>query len=223
MMKSLKILWVLIVSLSLIVSTGDSSLLMASSSPSHSTHFDSAKGPGFPLNGTGCYVCHAAGDRQCQSIPLFADDGFLETTGVCDNCHSPNGTFDGVGDLDPGNPYSVAFGAKYNWDAGIYEPDGENLKAGKELWCVTCHDGDAADVDNLPANSEADGSGIWAPNISGDNTTYGFYVNGHRSELCSDCHDLTVTHIDGEARTYPLIPGTIFPVSPGSLMLQATG
>ena len=202
MMRGSKVFWILILSLSLIPITGESSLLMASSSQSHSTHFDSVRGPGLPLNGSGCYVCHAAGDEQCQSIPLFADDGFLETTHVCDSCHSPNGAFDGVGDLDPGNPYSVAFGAKYNWDAGVYEPDGATLKAGKELWCVTCHDGDAADVENLPANSEADGSGIWAPNISGDNTTFGYYVNGHRSELCSDCHDLTTIHIDGEARTY---------------------
>jgi hypothetical protein len=85
----------------------------------------------------------------------------------------------------------VAFGAKYNWDAGVYESDGKTLKAGKDLWCISCHDAGTSEC-----------YGVSAPDISGDGTTYGYYVNGHRSELCSDCHDLTALHTDGDARTY---------------------
>ncbi len=47
--------------------------------------------------------------------------------------------------------------------------------------------------------------GIYAPNIIGDDATYGYYATGHgRNDqvLCSDCHDLTTTHIDHDARTY---------------------
>jgi len=67
----------------------------------------------------------------------------------------------------------------------------DTLTPGKEMWCISCHDSGTSVCD-----------GVSAPDIGGDNTTYGYYVNGHRSRLCSDCHDLTVTHIDGEARTY---------------------
>jgi hypothetical protein len=83
--------------------------------------------------------------------------------------------------------------AKLNWD-GVYEAGGTALKSGKEMWCISCHDAGTSVCD-----------GVSAPNISGDNTSYGsygYYVNGHRSKLCSDCHDLTATHIDREARTY---------------------
>ncbi len=54
----------------------------------HATHFYSATGPGLPLNETGCYVCHADGQLQCQGAPLFADGKFLADTTVCDPCHA---------------------------------------------------------------------------------------------------------------------------------------
>jgi hypothetical protein len=81
--------------------------------------------------------------------------------------------------------------AKLNWEYGVYKAGGTALESGKEMWCISCHDAGASIC-----------NGVSAPNISGDNTSYGYYVNGHRSKLCSDCHDLTITHIDGEARTY---------------------
>ena len=184
MMRSLRIFWVFLVSLSLIVFVGRTSLLMASTSPSHATHFFSDKGPHILLDEIGCYTCHANGRLQCQVAPAFADGTeevpvFLETTTVCDGCHSAGGKLDGV------------TMAKLNWEYGVYEAGGTALKSGKEMWCISCHDAGASIC-----------NGVSAPNISGDNTTYGYYVNGHRSKLCSDCHDLTVTHIDGEARTY---------------------
>jgi predicted CXXCH cytochrome family protein len=55
----------------------------------HVAHFFSETGPLLPHNESGCYFCHADGQEQCQSHPLFADYNFLETTNVCDPCHSP--------------------------------------------------------------------------------------------------------------------------------------
>ena len=158
-MRSSKTFWVLMASWSLIAFTGHASLLMASSAQSHATHFVSDKGPHMLLNEIGCYECHADGRLQCQGPPiLFADstivDGVvvvpqsLETTSVCDTCHSPGGAFDGVGDLDPDNSKSVAFGAKYNWASGVYASDGVTLKSGKEKWCAGCHDGQVGESDS---------------------------------------------------------------------------
>ena len=174
MFRSLKTFWLVSLCLGLIAFPRGGSLLLASQSPSHATHFDNVKGPGLPLNETGCYTCH--GDKAC---PKFDDGEPLETTTVCNDCHSAGGTLDGV------------TMAKLNWEYGVYEEGGTALKSGKEMWCISCHDGGTSVCD-----------GVSAPDISGDNTSYGYYVNGHRSKLCSDCHDLTATHIDGEARTY---------------------
>ncbi|MDY6950169.1 MAG: LamG-like jellyroll fold domain-containing protein [Thermodesulfobacteriota bacterium] len=179
MMRSLKIFWVLCMATGFVAIVGGDTLLMASSGQSHATHFVSQIGPLLPLNETGCSFCHAAGNRQCEESPVFADDEYLADTGVCDACHSQGGMVDGVAM------------AKANWADGVYEPGGSPLQAGKESWCISCHDAGTSVCD-----------GVSAPDISGDNTTYGYYVNGHRSRLCSDCHDLTMVHIDGEARTY---------------------
>ena len=82
-----------------------------------------------------------------------------------------------------------------NWEFVVLQ----TLKPGKEKWCAPCHDDD-------PATSEADGSGVAAPNVMGDNVVYGFNVSGHgrpgAEVKCEECHDLTATHIDGEHRTY---------------------
>jgi hypothetical protein len=45
------------------------------------------------------------------------------------------------------------------------------------------------------------GFGVYAPNVIGDNNTYGFYVTGHKIN-CLDCHDASKNHIDHEHRTY---------------------
>lgn len=61
----------------------------------HAAHFVSDPGPGFPLNETGCYYCHADGRLQCAAAPLFKNvedpEGppqYLSETAVCDPCHS---------------------------------------------------------------------------------------------------------------------------------------
>ncbi len=148
------------------------------SSGSHAIHISgNSKGPSPSLV---CTNCHVDSD-----FPRFEGGNDLSSTQVCNNCHSPGGAYDGVND--------PVFGAKANWDTGIY--NGDLLQPGKERWCVTCHDDD-------PSNHLPDGSGIYAPNVAGNNSSYGFYVNGHTTELCTNCHDLTINHIDGVERTY---------------------
>jgi hypothetical protein len=141
--------------------------------PGHDRHTKlNPRGPD-PLD---CSCCHAA----TSSFVI----GDIVATGVCDNCHSREGAYDGI----------FLAGSEDNWDNGVYEPDGITLKPGNELWCASCHD-------EMPANSREDGSGIDAPNITGDDYFYGYYVNGHASD-CSDCHDATAEHIDHDGRTY---------------------
>jgi len=169
---------------------------------SHSTHTendsDDLKGPYIT-----CDVCH-----DTNQYPFFKSGTDsngngkydLSETDVCDNCHSPNGAFDGVND--------GVVGAKNNWNNGVYASP--TLQAGKEKWCVGCHDGDAASETEKPANSKHDGTGAHAPKVAGDNTTYGFYATGHgRNEgnmvECLDCHDATARHIDHDQRTYNVV------------------
>jgi hypothetical protein len=136
----------------------------------HSTHTENdntheLKGPSTALI---CSDCH-----NTSSYPDFADgvsyadykSGDQMTT-VCDTCHSPNGTYDGVSD--------ATVGAKNNWSDGIYEADG-SLKTGKEKWCAGCHD-------EVPSQIQS----INAPNIVGDEdgaytygTGWGYYKTGH--------------------------------------------
>ncbi len=176
-MRSSKIFLIFLLTVGFIAVVGPTPHLMASTSPSHSTHFDSVKGPGFPLNGSGCYECHAAGILQCdESGPKFWDNKLLEATLVCDTCHSEGGVYDGVQM------------AKDNWEEGVYKTGGEALQTGNEQWCVSCHDGGISNC-----------YGVSAPNVDL------YYTSGHgRNGMveCLVCHDVTFAHIDGEARSY---------------------
>ena len=140
----------------------------------------------------------------------FSDDELLAATSACDNCHSPDGDYDGVDD--------AVIGAKNNWTNGVYDGS-DNLIAGKEKWCAGCHDDESA-------NSKADSSGVDAPSVIGDEsasyiygTGYGFYKTGHglpsdetypasggvtdgAGLTCSDCHDFSSRHIDHDQRTF---------------------
>jgi hypothetical protein len=176
---------------------------------SHSTHTESdaddARGPQLS-----CDTCH-----QTSDFPYFKSgtddngDGVIDLseTDVCDTCHSPEGSYDGVNDL--------VVGAKTNWDAGVYS--GVALRPGKEKWCSTCHDESPSQI-----------TGINAPNVIGDEDGsyiygigWGYYKTGHgltaeetypskggieslsgRAVECDSCHDYATAHVDGEARTY---------------------
>jgi len=151
---------------------------------SHATHFDNTgKGPGI----TDCNVCHQA---------MFKDYQPLETTTVCDDCHSPGGAFPGPnGLMDP------VIGAKANFAlGGVYENDGVTLKEGKGEWCSTCHDAQQSISDPVGATY------TYAPNVVGDNSTYGYWATGHGKSIndCLECHDANKKHFDHEHRTYEI-------------------
>ncbi|MDY6987284.1 MAG: cytochrome c3 family protein [Thermodesulfobacteriota bacterium] len=164
---------------------GGSFSAVASYGPqSHDTHIRGDKGPEIGA----CTDCHDE-----DNFSLFADGNSFTSTTVCDNCHSPGGAFNGV------------VMAKDSWVDGVYELNGLSLRSGKEQWCATCHD-------DIPANSKQDGTGISAPEKTGDNTTFGYYVTGHGATgaynatlhgqngpgyACTVCHDASSTHITG--------------------------
>jgi hypothetical protein len=56
---------------------------------------------------------------------------------------------------------------------------------------------------------------IYAPNVIGDNTTYGFFVAGHKIN-CLSCHDAGKKHIDHEHRTYDADESTGQAINPYS-------
>jgi hypothetical protein len=142
---------------------------------------DDQRGPGIY-----CDVCHDT--DKMPSFKTGADsDGngifSLAETDVCDVCHSPDGAYDGVND-----PVS---GAKNNWHSeGVYAETGTTLKVGKEKWCVGCHDQGIAIINARQA-----------PDIAGNDSTYGFYASGHgaKAQECQNCHDITAKHnFDGQ-------------------------
>jgi len=156
---------------------------------SHAAHLTRLNGPDGVVGSTlDCDGCHGSGAKlgthvgHVNGVATFADGNTLATTSACNTCHSPTGSYDGVND--------ATLGAKDNWRTGIYT-DG-NLIAGKERWCVTCHD-------ESPANSKADGTGVSARNMVGNNSTWGFYQTGHGADIsvdCVQCHSTRMPHID---------------------------
>ncbi|MGA1874651.1 MAG: choice-of-anchor X domain-containing protein [bacterium] len=158
---------------------------MVSLHPSHSTHLQSDRGPDL-----GCWDCHG-GSADNLHTGRFADGKSLAETKVCDTCHSPAGSYDGAND--------PVIGAKANWREGVYQA--KRLKSGREKWCAACHDEE-------PANSRADGTGVPAPMVIGQEKAikpYGYYITGHGRNgrvICTDCHDPDTAHLDHEHRTY---------------------
>ncbi len=152
------------------------------STHSHSTHTendaDDLKGPFIA-----CVYCH-----DINEFPFFnsgtdgnGDNKYnLAETDVCNTCHSPDGSIDGVDDL--------VVGAKNNWVDSLYII-GNGLASGKEQWCACCHD-DGTSLIN----------GIYAPDI---NQTYSSGHGRPGADIgCLDCHDVNNPHIDGVERTF---------------------
>ncbi len=148
---------------------------------SHATHTendgDDIRGPNPSMT---CADCH-----DTTAFPKFKDGQDLAGTTVCDNCHSPGGAFNGV------NSTSGSIGAKDNWKAGVYT--GNSLQAGKEKWCVGCHDAGTSVI-----------GGRQAPDIAGNGSTYGYYAGGHgsKSTECGGCHGLDMNHNFDGKKTY---------------------
>ncbi|MFC1718176.1 hypothetical protein ACFL6S_31260 [Candidatus Poribacteria bacterium] len=180
------------------------------STVSHSTHTendsDDLRGPNPVL---ACDYCHAS---EYPYFRLDKDDTgdnnySLSETNICDECHSPGGSYNGVDSM------ADSVGAKDNWSSGVYS--GNVLAPGKEKWCAGCHD-----------NAPAIVAEVYAPAVVGDEdaatnygTGYGFYKTGHgvappgtypasgdavlgAGLSCEGCHDATMVHIDSVARTY---------------------
>jgi hypothetical protein len=182
MMRGLKTFWVLLLAIALIAFAGAAFPLLASPSPSHSTHFLSGLGPLLAEDESGCSECHAGGLWQCQGNgPVFADLLFLGQTHECDACHSPSpgGGFNGV-DSSKGS-----IGARTNWEDGVYQSNG-TLTPGKGRWCAGCHDNEPAEV-----------NGETAPDICGDNDTYGYYLGAHGNDT-QGVNNVLVSNARGE-------------------------
>jgi len=147
---------------------------------SHQAHLTAGNGPHI----ASCDVCHVE-----SYAGVFIDGQDFANTTVCDTCHSPGGVYDGVDDSN--------IGAKGNWASGIYDEESGELLQGKEKWCIGCHDDNPSVV-----------NGVSAPNIAGDDIDYGYYKTGHgkhgneQAITCLACHDSTLMHVDGDARTY---------------------
>jgi len=81
----------------------------------------------------------------------------------------------------------------------------------ERLSCQGCHDGGVSQV-----------KGVNAPNVMGDNRTYGFNVTGHgrpgAENACTACHDPSQPHIDGVTHSYSASAGnyaSAFRLKPG--------
>jgi 5-methylcytosine-specific restriction endonuclease McrA len=72
---------------------------------------------------------------------------------------------------------------------------------------------DDADNNVIADAIKLDGPGTYAPNVIGDNTTYGFYVTGHKIS-CTNCHDASKKHIDHKHRTYEADENTHEAINP---------
>ncbi len=187
-------------------------------SHSHSTHTendaDDLRGPNVD-----CDTCH-----DTNNFPNFIYSASLDSnsdgsvdlseTDVCDSCHSPAGSYDGVNAPTLGSKFGNNGNLAYNWRNGVYYTDG-NLKTGFEKWCASCHD-------ETPSTIQ----GVTAPMVVGDEgastnfgTGFGYYKTGHGLSptetypasggttpgaglSCRYCHDGSMKHIDGVPRTY---------------------
>ncbi|MGD2108964.1 MAG: hypothetical protein PVI86_06185 [Phycisphaerae bacterium] len=163
----------------------------------HAAHLTLARGPSI----ADCETCHTSSEVRDHDNGLIGfASGFdadfdgnidLSETDVCDECHSPDGPFDGVDD--------PVIGAKANWYTGVYTND--VLDPDKADWCLGCHDVPGSIIDE-----------VTAPSVAGNNETWGYKLEGHglNDVLCADCHDPTLPHIDGVEQTFTLV----FPLSP---------
>jgi predicted CxxxxCH...CXXCH cytochrome family protein len=185
--------------------------LAAPTAANHTDHLSSAFGPLFGTNCAGCHVSNAnnttmAGKpKHINGLIEFANvntatsaDAVLgltapgaapdaTSTDRCNHCHSTASVNGSVGTVL----------AKTNWNTGAYT-----------LPCLSCHNG------TDPATNNGDGTGRTAPNMLGDDSTYGAEVKGHNlatgsytdadlnvtnpaaNKACNACHDVAVAHLN---------------------------
>lgn len=123
----------------------------AASDVMHLTHFAGIKGD----FGLYCLDCHDVQYSPDGSSSLIIRE---ET---CGECHSPDGSFDGLYDPD------IGVLVRENWpvdnsESKIFDNNGK-LRPGKEYWCLGCHDEGVSVIQGVPA-----------PNIAGKSLTGGW-------------------------------------------------
>ncbi len=104
-----------------------------------------SRGPNPPLT---CGACH-----DIDNYPLFGEPGAAETleeTMVCDDCHSPDGPFDGVTE------------GKTNWSSG------------SQVSCQGCHDTGNSTIQGVSAPPAAGDNSTWGYFVSGHGGRHGF-------------------------------------------------
>ncbi len=150
------------------------------SSGAHTIHMDNTSMPGPRIGAcTDCHTASTAATHVNGRVDLRTS--YLDNTAAALDNTSTCNPCHGLG----------AAAAKANW-----------ATAGA-LNCLTCH------MDGSLANSRADMTGVTAPNVGGDNATYGSYYTGHNrasglygsgnvaaNRACADCHDLAQRHIN---------------------------
>ena len=155
---------------------------------------DDKRGPGIY-----CDRCHDIDNMPTFKTGTDADaDGLfnLAETDVCDKCHSPLGTYNGVDSV------GESVGARDAWlNDGVYSADNNTLKPGKEKWCAGCHDERheaygsnpqelySAHIDLSAWDAEVGidrGINVYAPPVIGDEdgvynygVGWGFFKTGH--------------------------------------------
>ncbi len=158
-MRSSKVIWVLLLTLSLVAFVGNTSLVMAGGDPPdppHETHLTHARGPSIFLDDYECERCHD-GSPAWNNV----------NTNACNTCHGPGGVYDGVNNPTVGalNNWENKGGSSAATKSLIYNSDG-SLKSEKKLWCAACHDQSATGttiISGLEGETEAEAfSGWWA-------------------------------------------------------------
>jgi hypothetical protein len=156
------------------------------------------------------YRYHAAGDGSCAATwrPTIPEDGKRKIYAWWQT----------RGDRASNAPYTIYYDSgsqtvpmdqRTDWDQWNYV--GEFLFVAGDTGYVQLSDG--ADMTVTADAVMFDGPGAYAPNVCGDNATFGYYVTGHKIS-CTYCHDPLKGHIDHEERTYEADESTMEALSP---------
>ncbi len=205
--------------------------------------------PAFNADGTCTNVyCHSNGaaSRETPGQPVFSTPKWGDpASGTCGTCHPiipaqiTTGRHQRHFELGFANCDTChsSYGSQYHVNGQVTFKDGQPLSAttacnachsaegpfngaaeAKSKWyttealsCAGCHDGGTSVV-----------KGVQAPNVMGNNSSYGFNVNGHgRAGLvCETCHDPGAVHFDGDERSYSAAEDNYtagFRLKPGAL------
>ena len=146
-----------------------------------------------------------AGTDTFTWIPTISTPGTYTVYGrwTSDPSRAPDATYRIYHD-GPGSPTDVEVDQRTNGGAWValgtfdFDGSGDFVELTQEASGYVIADA---------VKFESGGPAAFAPNITGDSTTYGFYVTGHNID-CLGCHDAGKKHIDGEPRTFSVDEAT---------------